>query len=223
MPAIERLRADYEPRGVRFWLVFVDPSESVAAIRTHLNTYDQHASAIRDPRHELVRMTGATPRPRRQSSFTKGQKPLDLSRPHRQPLRRHRPFAAESHVARSSERDRLRVEWRCRRDAANYSAGWLHNRGPGVAACVLVPATGRDGPSGAFAWLLPSRTRANVYGRRRADRLLAVRPMSSRRRRGPFPLTTYDEVRGDPADCGGDRPALHASLAIRPRTWRLRR
>ena len=63
MPAIERLRAGYEPRGVRFWLVFVDPSESVAAIRTHLNTYDQHASAIRDPRHELVRMTGATRTP----------------------------------------------------------------------------------------------------------------------------------------------------------------
>ena len=63
MPAIERLRAEYEPRGVRFWLVFVDPSESVASIRTHLNTHDQHASAIRDPRHELVRMTGATRTP----------------------------------------------------------------------------------------------------------------------------------------------------------------
>jgi hypothetical protein len=63
LPAIERLRADYEPRGVRFWLVFVDPSESVASIRTHLSTHEQHASAIRDPRHALVRMTGATRTP----------------------------------------------------------------------------------------------------------------------------------------------------------------
>ena len=63
LPAVERLRAAYEPRGVRFWLVFVDPSEPAAAIRTHLMTFDQHATAIRDPRHELVKLTGATRTP----------------------------------------------------------------------------------------------------------------------------------------------------------------
>jgi hypothetical protein len=63
MPAIERLRAAYEPRRVRFWLVFVDRTEAVAAIRTHLTTYDQHSAAIRDPRHELVRMAGASRTP----------------------------------------------------------------------------------------------------------------------------------------------------------------
>jgi Redoxin len=63
LPTVERLRAAYEPKGVRFWLVFVDPAEPVAAIRTHLTTYDQHATAIRDPRHELVKMIGATRTP----------------------------------------------------------------------------------------------------------------------------------------------------------------
>ena len=63
LPAIERLRAVYEPQRVRFWLVFVDPAEPVATIQNHLTTYEQHAKAIRDPRHELVRMTGATRTP----------------------------------------------------------------------------------------------------------------------------------------------------------------
>jgi hypothetical protein len=63
LPAIERLRAAYEPKGIRFWLVFVDPEESPAAIRKHLAAFDQHTPAIRDPRHELVRMIGATRTP----------------------------------------------------------------------------------------------------------------------------------------------------------------
>jgi hypothetical protein len=63
LPAVERLRAAYEPRRVRFWLVYVDPSEPVAAIRTHLASFDQHATAVRDPHHELVKMTGATRTP----------------------------------------------------------------------------------------------------------------------------------------------------------------
>lgn len=63
LPVVERLRAAYEPRRVRFWLVFVDPSEPAAAIRTHLTEFDQHSTAIRDPRHELVKMIGATRTP----------------------------------------------------------------------------------------------------------------------------------------------------------------
>jgi hypothetical protein len=63
LPAIERLRAAYEPKGVTFWLVFVDPSEPVAAIRKHLLSFDQHSNAVRDSRHELVKLTGATRTP----------------------------------------------------------------------------------------------------------------------------------------------------------------
>jgi hypothetical protein len=63
LPTVERLRAAYEPKSIRFWLVFVDPSEPAAAIRQHLTAFDQHSTAIRDPRHELVKMTGATRTP----------------------------------------------------------------------------------------------------------------------------------------------------------------
>ena len=59
-PTIERLRREFEPRGVRFWLVYVDPAESPAAIRAHLTEYDQHATALRDPRHTLVEFSGVT-------------------------------------------------------------------------------------------------------------------------------------------------------------------
>jgi hypothetical protein len=63
LPTVERLRAAYEPKSVRFWLVFVDPSEPPAAIQQHLTAFGQHSTAIRDPRHVLVKMTGATRTP----------------------------------------------------------------------------------------------------------------------------------------------------------------
>jgi hypothetical protein len=59
-PTIEQLRREFEPRGVRFWLVFVDPAQPAAAIRAHLTEYGQHAIALRDPRHTLVEFSGAT-------------------------------------------------------------------------------------------------------------------------------------------------------------------
>lgn len=59
-PTIEQLRRDFEPQGVRFWLVFVDPDEPAAAIRAHLTEYGQQATALRDPRHTLVEFSGAT-------------------------------------------------------------------------------------------------------------------------------------------------------------------
>ena len=45
-------------RGVRFWLVYVDPSEGADAIRAHVRAYGLGAPAIRDPDHALVRRTG---------------------------------------------------------------------------------------------------------------------------------------------------------------------
>lgn len=59
-PTIEQLRRVFEPRGVRFWLVYVDPAESPAAIRAHLTEYGQQATALRDPRHTLVEFSGVT-------------------------------------------------------------------------------------------------------------------------------------------------------------------
>lgn len=57
-PEIERLDQEFAPQGVVFWLVYVDPRESVDAIRKHLREYGYHLSALRDSEHELVKMTG---------------------------------------------------------------------------------------------------------------------------------------------------------------------
>jgi hypothetical protein len=57
-PVIERIHRDGSPRGVRVWLVFVDPAEPAAVARDHLRAFGLHAPALRDPEHELVRQTG---------------------------------------------------------------------------------------------------------------------------------------------------------------------
>lgn len=57
-PDIERVRAAYADRGVRFWLVYVDPREPADHIRAHGREYGLPAPAIRDPDHALVRRAG---------------------------------------------------------------------------------------------------------------------------------------------------------------------
>jgi hypothetical protein len=59
-PTLEQLRREFEPRGVRFSLVYVDPAEPAGAIRAHMSEYGLHAAALRDPRHTLVALSGAT-------------------------------------------------------------------------------------------------------------------------------------------------------------------
>ena len=57
-PEIERVRALYADRGVRFWLVYVDPQEPADRIEAHGREYGLRAPAIRDPDHVLVRRAG---------------------------------------------------------------------------------------------------------------------------------------------------------------------
>jgi hypothetical protein len=57
-PEIERVRALYADRGVRFWLVYVDPREPASRVRAHLDEYGLRVPAIRDPDHALVRRAG---------------------------------------------------------------------------------------------------------------------------------------------------------------------
>jgi hypothetical protein len=58
-PEIRRVYEEFIPRGAAFWLVYVDPSESAETIREHMKEYDYRLGALRDPKHALVRMTGA--------------------------------------------------------------------------------------------------------------------------------------------------------------------
>ena len=62
-PDIRKLHATYSPRGVRFYLVYIDPDETVELIRQHLNEYDLPGKALRDTNHVLVRKTGVTVTP----------------------------------------------------------------------------------------------------------------------------------------------------------------
>jgi hypothetical protein len=62
-PELRRLGQRYAARGVAFRLVYVDPAETPAAIREHARAYGLGADVLRDPRHELVRLAGATVTP----------------------------------------------------------------------------------------------------------------------------------------------------------------
>jgi hypothetical protein len=57
-PEIERVRALYADRGVRFWLVYVDPREPADSVRAHVRAYGLRVQAIRDSDHSLVRRAG---------------------------------------------------------------------------------------------------------------------------------------------------------------------
>ena len=57
-PELHRLHDEFQGRGVEFWLVYPDPSETVAEIRTHLQDYGYPFPALRDPGQTLVALTG---------------------------------------------------------------------------------------------------------------------------------------------------------------------
>jgi hypothetical protein len=62
-PEIRGLYETYHPAGVEFYLVYVDPVEDAAAIRTHLSEYRYPCRAVRDPEHTLVAYCHATVTP----------------------------------------------------------------------------------------------------------------------------------------------------------------
>lgn len=54
-PELRRLAGRFGPRGVGFYVVYVDPSESEAKVRRHLEDYGHPGTPLRDPEHALVR------------------------------------------------------------------------------------------------------------------------------------------------------------------------
>jgi hypothetical protein len=58
-PEIRRLDEKYRNFNVEFFLVYVDPRESNDAIRKHMQEYGHQSRGLRDPRHSLVKHTGA--------------------------------------------------------------------------------------------------------------------------------------------------------------------
>jgi hypothetical protein len=62
-PEIRRLHEAYHPRGVAFYLIYVDPDEEPEAIRRHLLEYNYPCEGLRDPKHTLVAHCQATTTP----------------------------------------------------------------------------------------------------------------------------------------------------------------
>jgi len=62
-PEICRLHNAYHPRGVDFYLIYVDPQEQPAAIRRHLADFGYPCLGLRDPQHALVAYCQATATP----------------------------------------------------------------------------------------------------------------------------------------------------------------
>jgi hypothetical protein len=59
-PEIARLHAEYGPRGVAFFLVYVDPDQSEDAVRAHVHDHGYACRVLLDRSHQLVALAGAT-------------------------------------------------------------------------------------------------------------------------------------------------------------------
>jgi hypothetical protein len=62
-PEVRRLYERYQPQGVQFFLIYVDPREQPDAIRRHLKEFAYPCIGLRDPHHALVAHCQATTTP----------------------------------------------------------------------------------------------------------------------------------------------------------------
>jgi peroxiredoxin len=58
-PRLHKLYDQFSTQGVAFWLVYVDPRQGPKAIEEHMHEFNYRFGALRDPKHELVKLTGA--------------------------------------------------------------------------------------------------------------------------------------------------------------------
>jgi hypothetical protein len=59
-PEVRKLYKTFQPQGVDFYLIYVDPREMADATRAHLREYEYPCVGLRDPDHTLVAATQAT-------------------------------------------------------------------------------------------------------------------------------------------------------------------
>lgn len=72
-PELRRLSDRFASQGVLFRLIYPNPAESTDTIRRHLKEYGYRGQALRDPRHELVKIVNATVTPEVAVYATSGQ------------------------------------------------------------------------------------------------------------------------------------------------------
>ncbi|MSR62061.1 MAG: redoxin domain-containing protein [Planctomycetes bacterium] len=59
-PEVQRLQAEFAPRGVEFTLVYADPERTAEEVRRHVHDFGYPFPAVLDPAQELARRAGAT-------------------------------------------------------------------------------------------------------------------------------------------------------------------
>lgn len=62
-PELQRLAEEFTSRGVQFWLVYSDPTETPQSIEHHVADYRLPGTPLRDPHHDLVKRAQATVAP----------------------------------------------------------------------------------------------------------------------------------------------------------------
>jgi hypothetical protein len=62
-PEIQRLYAAFEPKGVRFWLVYPNPAETPAIIASHLSAYGYPDIVLRDRTNRFLKSAKPTVTP----------------------------------------------------------------------------------------------------------------------------------------------------------------
>ena len=62
-PLLNRLHADYDERGVRFFIIQVDPDLTADDARRHAKEYELQSPVVLDDRHVWVNMVGVTVTP----------------------------------------------------------------------------------------------------------------------------------------------------------------
>ena len=77
-PEVERIVADYAPRGVEFFLVYADADRSPEDVRRHREEYGLTPPSLIDHGHSLVRYSGASVTP--EAAVFRGPERLYLGR-----------------------------------------------------------------------------------------------------------------------------------------------
>jgi AhpC/TSA family len=62
-PVVQRLYQTFAPQGVTFWLIYPNPADTPAAIREHVKAFNYPVHALRDPKHDLVKLTSVVVTP----------------------------------------------------------------------------------------------------------------------------------------------------------------
>ena len=62
-PELRRIAAGFAGRGVEFWLIYPDASETARGIAEHIAAYQLPGEPLRDPHHLLVKRSQATVSP----------------------------------------------------------------------------------------------------------------------------------------------------------------